>query len=266
MPTENFDQTSDPNFVAYYARESQSEETRERFTRIRDRALVLMATLGRSGTFDVIDIGCGAGTQAILWAERGHRVCALDVNESLIAIARKRADEANLSIRFDIGTATSLPYAAESADAVLLPELLEHVVDWEGCLNEAVRVLRPRGLLYLSTTNWLCPRQQEFQLPAYAWYPGPLKRWFEEKAVTTHPEWVNHARYPAVNWFSYFELSRWLGARGFRTMDRFDMLAKQPLGPLANVLVASLRLLPPMRVLGHMATEGTTVWAIREAR
>ncbi len=225
-----------------------------------------MATLGRDGTFDVIDIGCGAGAQALLWAERGHRVCALDVNESLIAIARQRADEANLSIRFDIGTATSLPYGAESADAVLLPELLEHVVDWEGCLSEAVRVIRPRGLLYLSTTNWLCPHQQEFQLPAYAWYPGPLKRWLEQKAVTTHPQWVNHARYPAVNWFSYFQLSRWLRARGFRTMDRFDMLAKQSLGPLASALVASVRLLPPIRVLGHMATEGTTVWAIREAQ
>jgi len=266
MSPENFDQTSDPNFVAYYARESQSAQTRERFTRIRDRALELMASLERAGSFDVIDIGCGAGTQAVLWAERGHRVAALDVNEPLIEIARQRAAESGLSIRFDVGTATRLPYPAGSADVVLLPELLEHVVDWEGCLNEAVRVLRPRGLLYLSTSNWLCPHQQEFQLPAYSWYPGPMKRWCEKKAVTTHPEWANHARYPAVNWFSYFGLSRWLRARGFRTMDRFDMLATQPMGGFARAVVAAIRSVPPLRVLGHVATEGTTVWALREVQ
>jgi 2-polyprenyl-3-methyl-5-hydroxy-6-metoxy-1,4-benzoquinol methylase len=53
-------------------------------------------------------------------------------------------------------------------DVCLLPELLEHVADWQSCLNEAARVLRPGGLLYLSTTNVLCPRQQEFNLPLYS--------------------------------------------------------------------------------------------------
>jgi len=265
MRLEEYDQSTDPDFVAYYARESLSPETRGRFARIRDRALELLVRHGRHEEFDVIDIGCGAGTQAMLWAEGGHRVCALDVSEALVEIARQRAAESGLAIRFDVGTAANLPYADRSADAVLLPELLEHVVDWESCLNEAVRVLRPAGLLYLSTTNRLCPHQMEFTLPCYSWYPGRLKRWCERKAVTTHPEWVNHARYPAVNWFSYFELSRWLRARGFVTMDRFDMLATQPLGGLARAIVTSIRVLPPLRLLGHMATGGTTVWAVRNA-
>jgi ubiquinone/menaquinone biosynthesis C-methylase UbiE len=265
MPRENYDHSSDPNFVEYYARESQSPETTERFRRIRDRAIGLLAESGRAGLLDVVDIGCGAGAQALLWAHLGHRVSALDVNEQLVNIARARAAQKGLSIRFDIGTATALPYADASADAVLLPELLEHVSDWQSCLNEAVRVLKFGGLLYLSTTNWLCPRQQEFTLPLYSWYPGTLKRWCERKATTTHPEWVNHARYPAVNWFSYFELSRWLRARGFVTMDRFDMLATQTFGGLARAFVTSIRMLPPLRLLGHMATGGTTVWAVRRA-
>jgi 2-polyprenyl-6-hydroxyphenyl methylase/3-demethylubiquinone-9 3-methyltransferase len=84
--------------------------------------------------------------------------------------------------------------------------------------------------------------------------------------VTTHPEWVNHARYPAVNWFSYFELSRWLRARGLVTMDRFDMLAIQPIGGLTRAIVSSVRTLPPLRLIGHMATGGTTVWAVRSAQ
>jgi len=264
--SEEFDHSSDPQFLSYYARASQSEETAARFSRILSRAQGLLAERGRpSEALDVVDIGCGAGTQALLWAERGHRVTALDVNEPLIALARQRAQERGLSVRFDVGTATQLPYADKSADVVLLPELLEHVAEWEACLSEAVRILRPGGLLYLSTSNWLCPRQQEFTLPLYSWYPGPVKRWCERKAVTTRPEWANHARYPAVNWFSYFQLSRWLRTRGFRTLDRFDMLATQPVGGVARAVVTSIQMLPPLRVLGHIATEGTTVWALRDA-
>jgi 2-polyprenyl-6-hydroxyphenyl methylase/3-demethylubiquinone-9 3-methyltransferase len=260
---EAYDTSSDPNFVAYYAAESQTPATQERFTRVRDRALELLADAGRTGPFDVVDIGCGAGTPALLWAKRGHRVRALDINEPLVTIGRQRAQQAGLPVEFEVGTATALPYADRSADVVLLPELLEHVVEWERCLEEAVRVLRPVGLLYLSTSNWLCPVQQEFTLPAYSWYPAPVKRWCERKALTTHPHWVEHARYPAVNWFSYYSLSRWLAKRGFRTFDRFDVLARQPLGRGAGLAVRTVRSLPPLRLLAHAATEGTTVWAIR---
>jgi 2-polyprenyl-6-hydroxyphenyl methylase/3-demethylubiquinone-9 3-methyltransferase len=114
---------------------------------------------------NIADIGCGAGTQARLWAQGGHRVFGLDVNEPLIRLARQRTEEAGLVIRFEVGTATALPWADRTMDVRLLPELLEHVADCQACLNEAARVLRPGGLLYLSTTNVLCPRQDEFNAP-----------------------------------------------------------------------------------------------------
>ncbi len=95
----------------------------------------------------------------------------------------------------------------------MLPELLEHVEDWQTCLNEAVRALRPGGALYLSTTNALNPVQDEFELPFYSWYPGFLKRHYERLAVTTRPELVNHAKYPAVHWFTFFGLKPYLRAR-----------------------------------------------------
>ena len=83
----------------------------------------------------------------------------------------------------------------------MLPELLEHVADWQSVISEADRVLKPDGVLYLSTTNVLCPKQMEFELPLYSWYPGFVKRKVERLSVTSHPHLANHAKYPAVNWF-----------------------------------------------------------------
>ena len=44
-----YDESSDPKFVEYYAAESQTPATHSRFSRVRDRALELLADNGRSG-------------------------------------------------------------------------------------------------------------------------------------------------------------------------------------------------------------------------
>lgn len=251
-------------FIDYYERASRSERTITRFSRIRDCALRLLQEEGRKAeVLDVADIGCGAGTQAMLWAEQGHRVAALDTSESLIAIGKRRAHERDLDVGFSVGWAQSLPFGSEGFDVVLLPELLEHVAEWESCLLEAVRVLRPGGILYVSTTNKLCPVQQEFNLPLYSWYPPGIKRWCESKSLSTRPEWANHTRYPAVNWFSYFGLRRWFAARGIDTMDRFDVLSRQQLGAPARLLISAICRYEPVRFLAQTATEGTTVWGLK---
>jgi 2-polyprenyl-3-methyl-5-hydroxy-6-metoxy-1,4-benzoquinol methylase len=259
-----FDHGSDPRFYAHYERESLSDATLARFRTTKDKLLALAASHGiATEALGVVDIGCGAGTQSRLWAEAGHHVHGVDVNAPLIDLARQRAKDAGLAIRFDVGTATALPYENGSMDVCLLPELLEHVADWESCLNEAIRVLRPRGLLYLSTTNVLCPVQQEFNLPFYSWYPGFIKRKVEHLAVTTRPELANHARYPAVHWFSYVQLSSYLSARGVQCFDRFDMIDVTGLSAVARAAVAAARAVPPLRFLGHALTEGTVVFGIK---
>lgn len=251
---------SEQSFVDYYAKESLSPETRERFVTVRDKALALAP----ARTLDVLDVGCGAGTQALLWAELGHRVQGIDINAELIAIARERSRAAGYSIRFDVGSATTLAPADASMDVCLLPELLEHVREWEPCLAEAVRVLRPGGVLYLSTTNAFCPRQQEFDLPLYSWYPPFLKQRYERLAVTTRPELVQHAAYPAVNWFTPYQLSRVLERKGMRCMDRFDMIDRQRLSGAKRAVATLLQRSRILRFIGHVCTPGTLLFAVKQ--
>ena len=148
-------------------------------------------------------------------------------------------------------------------DVCLLLELLEHVPDWEPCLNECSRVLRPQGLLVITTSSKLCPIQQEFNLPLYSWSPAPLKRYFEHLSVTTKPELANFAKYPAVNWFSFYGLRTVLTERGFESMDRFDVINLADKNACIRALIYCIRRIPPLRWLGHMATPGTLVFAVK---
>lgn len=173
---------------------------------------------------DVADIGYGARTQSFLWADLGRNGHGLDVNQPLLEAARQRAGESGCSIDFQLGSATHLRWPDESMDVCLLLELLEHVSEWQACLQECERVLRPGGILALTTSNKLCPFQQEFNLPLYSWYPDPLKRYCERFAVTTRPQLANFAKYPAVNGFSFYELRVFLSRYGFISFDRFDLV------------------------------------------
>lgn len=257
----SWDTGSHEDFYKYYEQQSLSPETYERFRSVRDLMLRLLADSSDGRVLDVLDVGCGAGTQSQLWIERGHRYWGLDINEPLILLARRRAEEKNLQARFDVGTATELPYPDNSIDICLLPELLEHVADWQGCVAEAIRVLRPGGMIYINTNSKLCPKQQEFNLPFYSWYPESLKRYFENRAVTDRPDLVNYAKYPAVNWFSSYGLIDYLRPKNFECLDRFDMIDTSSKGALGKLAITAVRSIPPLRLLGHMLTPYTLVVA-----
>jgi ubiquinone/menaquinone biosynthesis C-methylase UbiE len=259
-----WDHTSDKQFYKYYAQESRSPETLARFRSIRDCVLRLASQNGMQGRpFEVADIGCGAGTQSLLWSECAHRVHGLDVNEPLLELARQRANRQGYAIDFQLGSATNLPWPNESMDICLLIELLEHVSEWEPCLDECARVLRPKGILVLSTSNKLCPVQEEFNLPLYSWYPAPLKRHFEQLSMTTRPDLANYAKYPALNWFSFYGLRADLGKRGLTSMDRFDIMDLSNKNLWTKVLVYCIRAIPPLRWLGHILTPGTMIFAVK---
>jgi 2-polyprenyl-6-hydroxyphenyl methylase/3-demethylubiquinone-9 3-methyltransferase len=259
-----WDHSTHGSFYDYYAKESQTEKAQQRFRGVRDAILRVMANGERAHRIlDVADIGCGAGTQSMIWAELGHAVHAVDVNEPLVDLGRERAAKAGFAIDFRVGSATALPWPDESVDVCVALELLEHVAEWRSCLNEFVRILRPGGALFLTTTNQLCPVQAEFNLPLYSWYPSPLKHYFERLALTRRPDIANFARYPAVNWFTYYRLRSILAGSGFRCLDRFEMIHLDAKGTAAKLIVTAVRSVPLFRRLGHVCTRGTRILAIK---
>lgn len=113
-------------------------------------AEALRTTTGGSGAL-VLDVGCGDGTAAATAAPylRGHRLVGVDWSQDALRRARTRVDHV-VRGEFEAG---GLPFADGCADAVLFSEVIEHLVDPDGALDELRRVLRPGGHLMLSTPN-----------------------------------------------------------------------------------------------------------------
>jgi 2-polyprenyl-3-methyl-5-hydroxy-6-metoxy-1,4-benzoquinol methylase len=260
-----WDHSSHDEFLEYYAEKSIRPTQLEHFRSVKKAILrILDQSNGAGHKYNVLDVGCNAGGQCSIWAEDNHDVHGLDINEPLLELARKRAAEARQQIDYRLGSATQLPWPDQSMDVCIALELLEHVANWRSCLQEFVRVLQPGGILFLSTTNTLCPRQHEFNLPLYSWYPGPLKRHFERLAFTTRPDLANHAKYPAVNWFSPYGLSAELARQGLTSRDRFDVIDTRNKSKVVQLIISTIQALPPLRFLAHVCTPSTLLLGIRE--
>src|SRR5690349_22883506 len=89
-----WDHTSKKEFVDYYAKESLSIATRERFVRLRDKILRRVQGVQNGRRLAVLDVGCNTGTQCLVWAELGHKVYGLDVSEQFLELARERTGRA----------------------------------------------------------------------------------------------------------------------------------------------------------------------------
>lgn len=262
--TTEFKTSSHEEFVDYYREQSDKQETWDHFERIYAGLIALHRDLLAGKILRFADIGGGSGTFSRVVASHGHKSVCIDLNEPLIEIGRKRAADENLDIEFHIASATNIPLDDQSMDVCIVAELLEHIEDWEACLNEVSRITKPGGAILLSTTNAMCPVQSEFNLPMYSWYPAPLKRHFVKRAQSDRPDLANYATYPAFHWFTFYSLRAALAQRGFTEFyDRFDLsLARKENGKkrLVYKLITST---PFARFFAYFLTSGSTIVAIK---
>jgi ubiquinone/menaquinone biosynthesis C-methylase UbiE len=95
----------------------------------------------------VLDVGCGPGSDAAVFADRGYDVVGADVTRSFLDAARADVDGA-----FCRADMRSLPFAANSFDGVWSSAALHHVpkADARDALAEFERVLREDGALFCS--------------------------------------------------------------------------------------------------------------------
>ena len=101
----------------------------------------------------ILDIGCGAGLLSEALAKMGAEVTGIDPAPANIDVARAHAAKGGLGIDYRVTTAEALPADTPLFDAVLAMEVVEHVADRPLFLHTAAALVRPGGLLILSTLN-----------------------------------------------------------------------------------------------------------------
>ena len=110
----------------------------------------------------VLDLGCGAGRHTYAALERGARVVGVDLDRELLEDVQEMAAAMLLSgdlpseagAAFLCGDATRLPFATGSFDRVIVSEVLEHIPNDTGAMQEIERVLHPRGKAAVSVPRW----------------------------------------------------------------------------------------------------------------
>lgn len=99
---------------------------------------------------DILDVGCAQGTLALLLAERGHRVTAVDLRPDFLQYAQSRHTHGD--IRFVQANALEQDIPGQY-DFVYANQLIEHLVYPGEFLVRLRRNLRPGGKLIVTTPN-----------------------------------------------------------------------------------------------------------------
>ncbi|MEJ5185778.1 MAG: methyltransferase domain-containing protein [Candidatus Geothermincolales bacterium] len=140
----------------YYAQETHQEAYSgegnvflDVFHRERIRILGRLFRRYFDGARKVLDVGSGYSMFRCISPGWPFQVTCCDLDEPALQVIREESPEYQVVI----ADAASLPFEDGAFDGLFAGEILEHVVEPERALREWVRVVRPGGILIVTTPN-----------------------------------------------------------------------------------------------------------------
>lgn len=102
----------------------------------------------------ILDVGTGPGFFAIIMAELGHTVTAVDCTKEMLDEAEKNAAESGVQITFLQGDCENLPFTEQCFDAVISRNVTWTLLDAEHTYEKWLNLLTPGGKILIFDANW----------------------------------------------------------------------------------------------------------------
>ena len=152
-----------------------------------------------------LDLGCGSGHHFGALTATGRTVVGLDYSADQLRLARRRSRSI---VR---GDGAALPFADATFGTVATLWISTDVDDFGAVLAEAVRVLRPGGLLGF--------------YGAHPCFNGPHIEWLDDGGVRAHPTYRQAGWQPAAPWWGRFIRVR-VGMRQYPLADLLNAFVR----------------------------------------
>lgn len=125
--------------------------TPSEYDKLGDRHRKVLEVFSRYKFQRILDIGCGDGNFTVLIKKvcNANEVYGVEISETGVKMAEKKGIKA---IKLNVDE-EDLPFEDEYFDAVFAGEVIEHLYDPDHFLDEVYRVLKPNGLLVITTPN-----------------------------------------------------------------------------------------------------------------
>lgn len=101
---------------------------------------------------DVLDVASGEGYGSAMLASKARTVRGVDISHDAVNHAAERYATLD-NLRYQQGSAAAIPLADDSVDVVVSFETIEHLLEQDEMMAEIRRVLRPDGILVMSSPN-----------------------------------------------------------------------------------------------------------------
>ena len=107
---------------------------------------------------DVLEVGCGAGTDLVRFARGGAVVTGVDIAPTAITLAQRNFEIQGLTADLRVANGEALPFADNSFDLVYAHGVVQYTANDQRLVDECRRVLRPGGQAVFQVYNrvsWL---------------------------------------------------------------------------------------------------------------
>jgi ubiquinone/menaquinone biosynthesis C-methylase UbiE len=160
----------------------------------------------------ILDVGCGYGTISRWCSEQGYKMHGIDRVEEFILIAKEFNE--NKNVNFEKRDFMEKKFPADSFDGILFLETIEHVENPAEYIKEFHRILKPNGILIISTPNATALKNMLYALS----YRKKEKRESLIQNISNEPKNTGDQLEHIYNW-DFPCLSRLVNRCGFNITD-----------------------------------------------